>query len=79
MVLKMIAVKGCPHCEEARKFMQDEKIPFEEIDFDSPEGKAYVNENKLEGGPVIINECNEGTIGFDKEEIKRLAGSCKKG
>jgi len=67
----------CPYCTIAKKYFDDKKIKYQEIDVSADQKKAQEMQEKSGqlGVPVIIikNEKKEEVIiGFDKQKIDQI-------
>ena len=65
----------CPYCIRTKKFLEDNKIAFEDIDVASNPGKAeeMVKKSGQMGVPVLDIE-GKIIVGFDKEAIQKALG-----
>lgn len=70
--VKVYSTPTCPYCTIAKKYMDDNKIEYEEFDVSADEKKAEEMQKKSGqmGVPVIIID-EEVIIGFDKDKIDK--------
>ncbi len=56
--VKVVTLKGCPHCEIVRNILKKLKpeydLTVEEIDVESQKGQEYVKKYSLTGAPAIF-------------------------
>jgi len=77
MKVKIYTLSTCPHCKEAKKFLKEHKIEFENIEVDN--NKKAVEEmykkSKQYGVPVIEIRKNYKVYviaGFDELKLKQV-------
>ena len=65
----------CPHCINAKKFLTDNNIEFENFDVSSDQTKAneMIQKSGQMGVPVVEIE-GEIITGFDKGKISKVLG-----
>ena len=70
--IKLIGSMRCPYCQKAVQLLKELDIDYEFIESNTAEGRKYMTEKKANGVPLLIH--NKGIIiGFDKDEIEKLA------
>ena len=73
--VKIYSLPTCPHCIDAKAFLKEKKIDFEDIDISKNQKAAdeMVEKTGQRGVPVL--EIGEDIIiGFDKEKISDILG-----
>lgn len=82
--VKVYSTSTCPWCIRAKEFLQENKIPFEEINVaeDMDAAEEMVSKSGQRGVPVIDVD-GEIIVGFDPDAItaavkKKLAGKKEK-
>ena len=72
-IVKIYALPTCPHCMALKKYLNDNKIEFKNIDVEADEdaAKEIIKKTGQSGFPVIDID-GKITIGFSKEELKSL-------
>jgi len=65
----------CPFCKQAKDYLQEQKIEFEDIDVadNSEKAQEMIDKSGQMGVPVIDIE-GEIIVGFDKEKIDKALG-----
>ena len=73
MKVKVYSTPTCPYCHQAKDFLKENKIEFDDIDVSQDEkaGKEMVEKTGQMGVPVIEIE-GQFIVGFDKDKIKEL-------
>ncbi len=68
--VKIYTTPACPYCIRTKKFLEESKIPFENIDVSANRDKAQemVDKSGQMGVPVLDIE-GKIITGFDKEAI----------
>ena len=73
MTVKVYSTPTCPYCIQAKKYLDEHNISYENTDVssNSEAAKEMINKSGQRGVPVLdIN--GEIVLGFDKEKIDRL-------
>ena len=74
MNVKVYSTNFCTYCKMAKEFLKDNKIPFEEINVqENPEAAREMAEKSGQMGVPVIEIDGKFVIGFNAEEIKKLA------
>ncbi len=70
--VKIYTTPTCPHCIRAKKFLENSKITFENIDVSASQANAQemVDKSGQMGVPVLDIE-GEIITGFDKDRISK--------
>lgn len=65
----------CPYCKQAKEYLNEQKIEFEDIDVAANQDKAQemIDKSGQMGVPVLDIE-GEIIVGFDKEKIDKALG-----
>lgn len=65
----------CPYCHQAKDFLKENNVEFEDIDVSTDQAKAQemIDKSGQMGVPVIDID-GEILIGFDKKKLAELAG-----
>jgi len=73
MQVTIYITPSCPYCLTAKKYFENKKIPFEEIDISLDKAKAQ-EMMKFSGqmGVPVITIDDKIIIGFDQEKIETL-------
>ncbi len=73
--VKVYSTPTCPYCIRAKKFLEENNIPFENFDVSADQQKSeeMVKLSGQMGVPVLDIE-GKIIVGFDKEEIKKALG-----
>lgn len=73
--IKVYSTPTCPYCKMAKKFLDKNKIEYENIDVsvDQVAAKEMVDKSGQMGVPVILID-EKIIVGFNKEEIKKALG-----
>lgn len=73
--VKVYSTDTCPWCVRAKQYLQENNIPFENLDVGSDEKAAeqMMQKTGQMGVPVIDIE-GQVIVGFDKEKIKQALG-----
>jgi glutaredoxin 3 len=72
MKVKIYSTKFCPHCIEAKAYLKEKGVDFEEIKVDEDQDAAQEMIKKSKQMSVPVIEINDKIIiGFDKEEIDK--------
>ena len=65
----------CPYCLQAKQFLKDNNVEFEDIDVSLDQEKAQEMIDKTGQMGVPVLEINgEFIVGFDKEAIRKALG-----
>ncbi|MBD3379800.1 MAG: NrdH-redoxin [Candidatus Omnitrophica bacterium] len=70
--VKVYSSPTCPHCRQAKKFLEDNNIPFEDYDVTSDQEKA--EEMKKKSGAMsvpVLDIDGDIIVGFNESEIKQ--------
>ncbi len=75
MDIKIYTTPACVYCSMAKKFFQENKIKYAEIDVasDASSREEMIKKTGQMGVPVIEID-NETIIGFDKRRISQILG-----
>ncbi|MBN2848257.1 MAG: glutaredoxin family protein [Coriobacteriia bacterium] len=80
MPVKVYALSTCPYCRMARKYLDENDVPYDVVEVDLLEGEekstAVEEVRTVSGGtsfPVIIVG-EEVIVGFNKKRMKELLG-----
>ena len=74
--IKVYTTPTCPYCENVKKFLQDKKISFQEIDIshDPKAAEEVVADSGQMGVPVVLIENDKGEnrtiVGYDEEALE---------
>ncbi len=70
--VKIYSTPTCPYCIRAKKFLEENNIPFENFDVSADQQKSeeMVKLSGQMGVPVLDIE-GKIIVGFDKDEIKK--------
>jgi glutaredoxin len=69
----LIGTATCPHCRNARKFLREQGIAFQDLDVKSAQGRQLYKQNNGHGVPLIL--IGESRIsGFSPQAILRAYG-----
>lgn len=78
--IKVYALSTCPYCHQARKFLEENAVPFDVVEVDKLTGQERTDTieevKRLSGGtsfPVVVAG-DEVVVGYDKMRIAKLAG-----
>ena len=73
--VKVYSTPTCPYCIRAKKFLEENNIPFENFDVSADQQKSeeMVKLSGQMGVPVLDIE-GKIIVGFDKEAIKQELG-----
>lgn len=73
MDIKIYSTPTCPYCIQAKKYLKEKKISFEDFDVahDSKAAQEMVDLSGQMGVPVI-KMGNEVIVGFDQERIEKI-------
>ena len=73
--VKVYTTPSCPWCKRTKKFLEENAIPFQEINvaFDRAGRDALVKRSGQLGVPVIEIE-SEIVIGFDEAKLREKLG-----
>ena len=80
MTVKIYSTATCAYCAMAKKFLNDNKVPFQEIrvDQDRQALQEMVQKTGQMGVPVTIIVTDQGQeeiiVGFDKLRLNQLLG-----
>jgi len=71
-VVKVYSTPTCPYCTLAKRFLEENKVKFTEVDVaqDRKAGEYIVQKTGQMGVPVIEVD-GQFIIGFDKEALKK--------
>ena len=71
--VKVFTTAGCPHCGEAKNYLHQQSVAFEEVDITTDQKAAATLVAKT-GYTVVpqIQIGDEFVIGFDRGEIDKL-------
>lgn len=71
----MYSTSWCVFCKFAKKFFEENKVPFEEVDVENDQKAAEeMIEKSGQMGVPVIDIGGKIVVGFDKEQIKKLLG-----
>jgi len=75
MTVKVYSTPTCPYCNQAKDFLKEKGIEFEEIDVsqDTAAAQAMIEKTGQMGVPVIEIE-GEAIVGFNKPKMIELLG-----
>lgn len=70
--VKIYSTETCPYCDQAKEFLKEHNIKFEDINVgdDKEAAREMVEKSGQTGVPVIDIE-GKIIIGFDKEALKK--------
>ncbi len=71
--VKVYSTPTCPYCKQAKAFLKEKKVDFEDIDVSTDEaaGKEMVEKSGQMGVPVIDID-GKMLVGFEQEKIEEL-------
>jgi len=74
-VIILYETEVCPYCQEAKEFLDEMGVSYNEVDVSKDEkaAKEMVEKSGQMGVPVLDID-GEIVIGFDKEKISELLG-----
>jgi len=73
--VKIYTTPTCPYCINAKKYLTDHKVQFENIDVSADTAKAQEMVDKSGQMSVPVLEVDsEVIVGFDKEKIDKALG-----
>lgn len=71
--VKIFTKSTCGFCRQAKKFLDDKGIPYEEVDASTEDGRDQLSQLGFHVVPVLI--INEQTIrGFDEVQVREALG-----
>lgn len=75
MTVKVYSTPTCPYCNQAKDFLKEKNIEFEEIDVsqDTAAAQAMIDKTGQMGVPVIEIE-GQAIVGFNKPKMMELLG-----
>ena len=75
MTVKVYSTPTCPYCNQAKDFLKEKNIEFEEIDVsqDTAAAQAMIEKTGQMGVPVVEID-GEAIVGFNKAKIMELLG-----
>ncbi|OGC04769.1 NrdH-redoxin [candidate division WOR-1 bacterium RIFOXYA12_FULL_43_27] len=73
--VKVYSTATCPYCHMVKKFLDDNKVTYENIDVseDQKAAQEMIDKSGQMGVPVIMID-EKVVVGFNKEEIKKALG-----
>lgn len=73
--VKIYSTPNCPFCKQVKQFLNENHIPFEDIDVsvNQPAAQEMIGKSGQLGVPVIDID-GSIVIGYDKGKIKELLG-----
>ena len=73
--VKVYSTSTCPYCVQAKQFLKENNVQFEEVDVstDQQAAQEMINKSGQMGVPVL-DIGGEIIVGFDQERIKSLLG-----
>ncbi len=72
MKIKIYSTKSCPYCDQAKEYLKQKGVEFEEIKVDEDQDAAQEMIKKSKQMSVPVIEINDQIIaGFDKEKIDK--------
>ena len=73
--VKVYSTPTCPYCKMAKGYLQENNIPFEDIDVSVSQSAAQemIKKSGQMGVPVLDID-GQIIVGFDKARIKQLLG-----
>lgn len=73
--VKIYTTSTCPFCHQLKRFLEENKISYENIDVTQDQKVAEEMVKKSGQMGVPVSEINgDIVIGFDREKIKKLLG-----
>ena len=73
--VKMYSTEWCVYCKYAKKFFEENKVPFEEVDVENnPKEAEEMVEKSGQMGVPVIDIGGKIIVGFDREGIKKALG-----
>jgi len=85
-MIKVYSMKNCKYCEEAKKYLKEKNIPYEEINLsakENGEARRFYRELGIHVAPIITgvdkNKLEWIIWGFDKEKRIQLESIIKDG
>lgn len=70
--ITLYSAPGCSHCRQAREFLRNHRIPFQELDVQrSPRARKQLHRLDVRGVPVIMVG-EQRLDGFRPEPLRRL-------
>jgi glutaredoxin len=62
----------CGYCKLAKAWLGENRVSFQEVDVDTPEGRAAYNEAGASGGVPVLMKSNQYVKGFSSEAYEAL-------
>jgi Glutaredoxin and related proteins len=78
MATKVYALSTCPYCKMARKYLEENDVPFDVVEVDLLTGtereEAVAQVKRLSGGTSfpVIEVDGEVIVGFNKPKMQKL-------
>jgi len=73
--VKVYSTATCPYCRMLKDFLQEKKIPFENVDVGQDhEAALEMREKSGQMGVPVLDIAGKIIVGFDKEEITKELG-----
>jgi glutaredoxin-like protein NrdH len=78
MATKVYALSTCPYCKMARKYLEENDVPFEVVEVDLLTGtereEAVAEVKRLSGGTSfpVMEVDGEVIVGFNKPKMQKL-------
>ncbi|MBL1224721.1 glutaredoxin-like protein NrdH [Enterococcus sp. BWR-S5] len=73
MNVKIFSKNNCIQCNMAKRFLNENHIPYEEVNIDSqPEMIDWLKEQGFQSVPVITSDATT-VVGFRPDQLKQLA------
>ena len=71
--VKVYSTTTCPHCHDAKDFLKEQGVPFEDINVQEDEKarKEMIEKSGQMGVPVLDID-GEIMVGFDRDKIEKL-------
>ncbi len=64
-------MKNCPHCESAKRYLEQEKIPFRLCNIKTPAGQKEFSKLNRRGVPVV-KIADQVLNGFSVKDFNRI-------
>ncbi len=71
--VKVYSTTTCPHCHDAKDFLKEQGVPFEDINVQEDEkAREEMIEKSGQRGVPVLDIDGEILVGFDRDKIEDL-------